>query len=112
MPATAAVLIPAKLAENAQTVQYTSPTGGRGTLIDKLTATNVSASAAVISINLVSDGAASDNDLIVKTKSIGAGETYTFPEIVGAYLAPGTAISTLAGTASAINIRASGRELT
>jgi hypothetical protein len=40
-----------------------------------------------------------------------AGETYTFPEIVGAALAAGDFISTIAGTATAINIRASGREI-
>jgi hypothetical protein len=37
---------------------------------------------------------------------------YTFPEIVGQVLLPGSFISTIAGTASAINIRASGREVT
>jgi hypothetical protein len=41
-----------------------------------------------------------------------AGETYTFPEIVGQILAPSGFISTIAGTAAAINIRASGRQVT
>lgn len=112
MASTASVLIPPKFAENAQTVQYTSPVGGRGTLIDKLTATNISASTATISIHLVTDGAASDNDLIVKLKSLSAGEAYTFPEIVGSFLAPGNTISTIASAASAISIRSNGRELT
>jgi hypothetical protein len=49
--------------------------------------------------------------LIVKTKTLLPSETYTFPELVGQVLAPGGAISTLAGTATAINIRASGREV-
>jgi hypothetical protein len=34
---------------------------------------------------------------------------YTFPEVVGQVLNSGGFISTIAGTASAINIRASGR---
>jgi hypothetical protein len=50
--------------------------------------------------------------LIVKTKTLQPSETYTFPELVGHVLSPGGFISTLAGTASAINIRVSGREVT
>jgi hypothetical protein len=37
---------------------------------------------------------------------------YTFPELVGQVLNRGDFISTLAGTASAINMRVSGREVT
>jgi hypothetical protein len=82
-------------------------------IIDKFTATNYSASAATISVNLVTGGGtAGNNDLIVKTKTLQAGETYTFPELVGHVLRPSGFISTLAGTASAINIRVSGREVT
>lgn len=108
MAVTVAVLIPAKTAENAQTAQYTST--NVTTLIDKFTATNYSATAASISVNLLNPaGAAGNDNLIVKTKTLQAGETYTFPEIVGAALASGGVISTLASAASAINIRASGR---
>ena len=111
MTVTVKVLVPAKTAENAQTTQY--PAAGVTTIIDKFTATNYSASAATISVNLVNpSGSASNDNLIVKTKTLQAGETYTFPELVGAALAPSGFISTIAGTASAINIRASGREVT
>ena len=107
----AKVLIPAKIAENAQTTQYTS--SGVTTIIDKFTATNYSALAATISVNLVtfSDTAGNQN-LIVKTKSLQPAETYTFPEIVGQTLAQGGFISTIASAATSINIRASGREIT
>jgi hypothetical protein len=47
--------------------------------------------------------------LIVKTKTLQPAETYTFPELVGHVLPNNGFISTIAGTASAINIRASGR---
>lgn len=105
------VLIPAKIAEAAQTTQYTAT--GVTTIIDKFTATNYSASAATISVNLVTTGGAAGNlNLITKTKTLQANEVYTFPEIVGQVLNPGDFISTIAGTASAINIRASGREVT
>ena len=111
MTVTVKVLIPAKTAENTQTTQYTA--SGVTAIIDKFTATNYSAAAATISVNLVNPaGTAGNSDLIVKTKTLQAGETYTFPEIVGAALAPSGFISTIAGTASAINIRASGREVT
>lgn len=103
-------LIPAKQAESAQTTQYTA-TGVR-TIIDKFTGTNTSALPVALSINLVTSGdTAGNQNLIVKAKSLAAGETYTFPEVVGQVLAPGGFISTLAGTAASITIRASGREV-
>ncbi len=104
------VLIAAKTAENSQTTQYTST--NVTTIIDKFTATNYSASAATISVNLVNPaGSAGNDNLIVKTKTLQPSETYTFPELVGQAIASGGFISTIAGTASAINIRASGREI-
>ena len=110
MTVTVIVLIPAKIAEATQTTQYTAT--GVTTLIDKFTATNYSASAATISVNLVTGADTSGNqNLIVKTNTLEAVETYTFPEIVGAALAASGFISTIAGTATAISIRASGREI-
>lgn len=104
------VLIPAKIAENAQTTQYTST--NVSTIIDKFTATNYSATAATLSINLVtSAGTAGNDNLVVKTKTLQPSETYTFPELIGHVLASGGFISTLAGTATAINIRSSGRTI-
>lgn len=108
MTITSTALIPAKTAENAQTTQYTST--NVTAIIDKFTATNYSASAATLSVNLVTAaGAAGNDNLIVKAKSLQPSETYTFPELVGHVLTNGSFISTIAGTASAINIRASGR---
>ena len=104
------VLIPAKNAENTQTTQYTA--SGVTTLIDKFTATNYSASAATISVNLVTAlDTAGNQNLIVKTKTLQPAETYTFPELVGAALAPAGFISTIASAATSINIRSSGREI-
>lgn len=108
MAVTISNIIPAKTAENTQTTQYTS--AGVQTIIDKFTATNYNTAAATISVNLVSPtGAAGNDNLIVKTKTLQPAETYTFPELVGHVLPVGGFISTIAGTASAINIRASGR---
>ena len=110
MTVTVRVLIPAKTAESIQTTQYTA--SDVTTIIDKFTATNYSASPAALSVNIVTSGDTSGNqNLITKTKTLAAAEVYTFPEIVGQVLVTGGFISTIAGAASAINIRASGREV-
>ena len=110
MTVTAKNLVPAKTVEATQTTQYTA--NGVTTIIDKFTATNYSGSAATISVNLItSTGTANDSNLIVKNKSLAASETYIFPELVGQILPSGGFISTIAGTASAINMRVSGREV-
>lgn len=108
MTVTISNIIPAKTAEIAQTTQYTS--AGVQTIIDKFTATNYSALPAAISVYLVSPaGTAAADNQIVRGKTLQPSETYTFPELVGHVLPLGGFISTIAGTASAINIRASGR---
>ena len=107
---TVKVLIPAKIAEATQTTQYTATSVT--TIIDKFTATNYSAAAATLSVNLVTAaGSAGDANLITKTKTLQPAEVYTFPEIVGQVLSPGAFISTVAGTATSVNIRCSGREV-
>ena len=104
------VLIPAKIAEATQTTQYTAT--NVSTIIDKFTATNYDTSARTISINLVTSlDTAGNNNLVIKSKTLLPSETYTFPELVGHILAPGGYISALASTGTAINIRASGREV-
>jgi len=104
-------IIPRKQAENAQTTQYTAT--NCKTVIDKFTVTNTTGSAATFSVNLVaSAGSAGAANLVLSNKSIAAGETYNCPELVGQSLEAGGFISTLAGTASALTISASGREIT
>ena len=110
MTVTVKVLIPAKIAEATQVTQYTAT--GVTTIIDKFTATNYSACAATISVNLVTAAdTAGNQNLITKTKTLQPAEVYTFPELVGQVLMASGFISTIAGTATAINIRASGREV-
>jgi hypothetical protein len=111
MTVTAKVLVPAKIVEATQTTQYTA--NNVTTIIDKFTATNYSATAATISVNLVTTaGTAGNANLITKTKTLQPSEVYTFPELVGQILMSGDFISTIAGTATAINMRVSGREIT
>ena len=111
MAVTAKPLFNAKQAENAETSQYAAPSGTR-TIIDKFTGTNTSGAAANLTIKLVpSGGGAAASNTIVSSKTLQPGETYTFPEVVGHVLSPGDFISTLASAATAITIRASGREV-
>ena len=111
MTVTVKVLIPAKQAENTQTTQYTASLCK--TIVDKFTATNTSASVVTLSVNLVtSGGSAGASNLIVDARSIAVDETYTFPELIGQSLESGGFISTIASAATALTIRASGREIT
>ena len=111
MTTTSKPIVVAAYASNAQTTVYTCGTGTR-TIIDKFTGSNVTAGTVTLAINLVPNaGTASAANRIV-SKSLAAGETYTFPEIVGHVLEAGGFVSVIAGAATSIVIRASGREVT
>lgn len=111
MAVTVVNIIPRKQAENAQTSQYTAT--NCKTIIDKFTVTNTTGTSATFSVNLVaSGGSASAANRVLSLKSISPNETYTCPEVVGQTLESGGFISTLAGTATALTISASGREIT
>lgn len=112
MTVTAKPLISSKFAEAVQAPQYTAPIGTRA-IIDKFTATNVGMLTATLSVNLTtSGGTPGDSNLIVKTKTLSAGECYTFPEVVGHVLAPEDSLGTIASAANSVTIRCSGREVT
>lgn len=110
MTVTVENIIPAKDAETVDTAQYTS--SNAKTIIDKFTATNVSAGALTLSVNIVPNaGSVSNANLIIDAKSIAANETFTFPGLVGHILTTGDFISTNA-SATGLTIRASGRVVT
>ena len=104
-------IIPRKHAENSQVTQYTATNAT--VIIDKFTATNTSSNHAYISVHLVAlgDTAGSDN-LVLNARYIAPKEAYLCPELVGQVLENGGFISTLAGSANAIVISASAREIT
>lgn len=111
MTVTVKTLIAAKQAENSQTTQYTAT--NCKTVITKFTATNTTTGNVVISVNLVaSGGSASSSNLITDSRAVAPDETYTFPELIGQVLESGSFISTLAGAATSLTIRASGYEIT
>ena len=103
-------LIPGTVLTDTQTTQYTAT--NVTAIIDKFTATNFGVSAGVLSVNLVApSGTASNQNIVILTKTLQAGETYLCPELVGHNLPPGGFVSTLAGTPSIITINMSGREI-
>jgi hypothetical protein len=110
MTVTIRALIGAKQLESAQTTQYTA--SGVRAIIDKATVTNTSGANVALSVNIVaSGGTVGDGNLIIKAKTIMPGETYTCPELVGQVLEPGGFVSTLAGAATSLTMRVSGREV-
>jgi hypothetical protein len=67
---------------------------------------------AALSIKLVpAAGAPAVANQIVQ-RTLAAGESYTFPEVVGHVLDAGDKISVLQSVANALTLRASGREVT
>ena len=111
MTVTVKNIIPRKQAEAVQTTQYTA--SNCKAVIDKFTVTNTTGSNAVFSANLVAGaGAADATNRVLSLRTVVPGETYTCPELVGQVIENGGFISTLAGTASALTISASGREIT
>jgi hypothetical protein len=110
MAVIARVLVPPKQLENAQTSQYTA-TNVRA-IIDKATITNTSANNVTVSVNLVTvSGSAGNSNLIIDNRTIVPDETYLCPELVGQVLEAGGFISTIAGAATSLTMRVSGREI-
>lgn len=110
MTVTVKVLVESKQAENAQTTQYTSTS--MKTIIDKATVTNTTGSPVTYAVNLVPAGDSAGDDNLILAKTIPADSTYTCPELVGHTLDDGDLISTLAGAATSLTIRFSGRQIT
>ena len=110
MTTTVVALIKSKQAESAQTTQYTST--GLKTIIDKFTVTNTTAGNVTFAVNLVPSGGAAGSSNLMFSKSILAGQTYTWPELIGHVLEAGDFISTLADAATSLTIRAAGRQVT
>lgn len=91
--------------------EYTAPSNTR-TIIDKMTATNTTGTAATLTVNLVqSGGSAAATNAVISAQSVAAGATYTCPEAVGHILNPGDFISAKASTGAALTFRVSGREV-
>lgn len=103
-------LVSAKYLENTQTTQLTS-TGV--TILDKVTLTNISTSNVNFSANIVtSGGAVSNENLIVKDRTLAPNETYECFELVGQTLELDSFLSMLASAASSLVLKIDGRVIT
>lgn len=111
MTVTSKPLIAAGYAPNSETTGYTAATGVR-TIIDKYTAYNSDSVSRTLTVKLVPNGGSAGASNVMVVKALQAGETYTFPEIVGHTLEAGGLISELASAASVIVRRVTGREVT
>lgn len=111
MAVTNKCLVPYKEIENAQTTQYTASAGVR-VILDKITTTNHSGAPATVTLYKVPSGGAAGVSNLVKAKTLAAGESYTWPELVGHTLNAGDFISGICTVAAAVNISISGRENT
>jgi hypothetical protein len=111
MTVTVRTLIAPKQMEATQTTQYTSVSAK--TIIDKVTVTNTDTVNRTFSVNLIqSAGSATNANLIIDDRTVVPGETYLCQELIGQVLDSGAFISTIASAATALTIRASGREIT
>lgn len=102
-------LIESKAAENVQTIQYTSDLVQ--TIIDKFTVNNTTGGNVTFAVNLVPSGGGAASTNLILSKTILAGQCYTCPELIGHVLEAGDFISTLAGAAASLTIRAAGRQV-
>lgn len=109
MTTVAVTIIPSKANENAQTTQYTSI--DVKTIIDKFTVNNTTGGNVTFAVNLVNSGGAAAAANLILSKTILAGQCYTCPELIGHVLEAGDFISTIAGAAASLTIRAAGRQI-
>jgi hypothetical protein len=109
MTTVAVAIIPSKVAENAQTTQYTSI--DVKTIIDKFVVNNTTGGNVTFVVNLVNSGGAVGAGNQILSKTILAGQCYTCPELIGHVLEIGDFISSLAGAAASLTIRAAGRQI-
>jgi len=111
MSVTSKPIIASQYASDSETTEYTTASGVRS-IIDKFSAYNGSGSTVTVTVKLVSSGGSAGAANIIESKSVQAGETWGFPHIVGHSLESGGFVSVIASTASAVVIRATGREVT
>ena len=109
MTTVAKAIIESKAAENAQTTQYTST--DVQTIIDKFVVNNTTGGNVTFAVNLVPSGGSASASNLILSKTILAGQCYTCPELVGHVLEAGDFISTIAGAAASLTIRAAGRQI-
>lgn len=112
MAVVAKPLVNAKFAASSANTEYTTPASTR-TIIDKCTATNTTGGAVTLSVWLIpSGGSRGNSNKIIDAVSVPANTCKDFSELQNQILGTGDTIDILAGSATSINIKVSGREIT
>lgn len=105
-------LLESKLAEAVDTKQLTAGPSSY-LLIDLMTATNTSAAAKTLTVNIVeAGGSAATANKVISALSIPAGASYPLVAMTGQALNMGDFVSTKATDGTSIVIRISGRAIT
>ena len=82
------------------------------TQIDALTLTNNDASAQTVNIWAAAGGGASDDNILIRARSVAAGETVLIYEAAGHVIPSGGSLYAQASVANVVTLIASGREQT
>lgn len=108
MSVTTSCLYETAYAPNSETTVYTST--GLRTIVDKLT--SYATGAVDVTLRIVPSGGSAGASNALAKKTFTAGESYTWPELVGHTLEAGDFISVLASAASTATLRIGGRKVT
>lgn len=104
-------LFEGQFAPGSATTLYTAPLSTH-TIIDKFTACNISGGSVNLTVYLVpSGGTAGTSNAVLSAFPIASGATLDLTQIQNQILNAGDFISVLAGSASSITVRGSGREV-
>lgn len=110
MATTQTTLVESKFLENIQTDQYIA--NNVKAIVDAAVISNSGTTGVLVSINIVPAGSTSGGaNRLISNRYMAPGDTYSCPEIVGQIIRPGAKISAIAGAASTIAFRVSGREI-
>ncbi len=112
MATTSKKIIPGSQLGISASVYYTAPANTK-CIVKKLTCTNVTADARLVTIYLVpAGGSGDDTNTISKTKTLAPYETWECFEAEGHVVESAGSIQALCDAATAVNIQGSGIELT
>lgn len=111
MTVTPKCLIESKYASSSGAQEYKSPSAGKGTILDKFTCWNSSASSETLTVYLIPSGGTHDASNQIAAKSISSGALADFSELQNQILNAGDSIYVTASTTTVLSIRASGREV-
>ena len=104
-------LIKTQYASASGTTLYSVPNGTTAAIVDKFTAWNSDSTSQSISV-WICNGASPDNSNLVAVRTLSSGAGADFTELQNQVLSAGESIYVLAGAASKVAVRASGREVT